>query len=162
TAWQRAEATPDAVLRQRTFWRDNLAGAQLFASPMDRPRSAQPMVTSTHRFAIDAELTGATLKFAARQRSSTFMVLLAAYQVLLPRAPGAEDVAARPLTAGRGQVEFDETVGPFFNFLPLRTSLAGCGTVRDALLRTRSACLQAQSHEIPFAHILAEAPGLMD
>src|SRR5262249_21391423 len=114
------------------------------------------------RCARDAGLTGPAREFAPRQRSSPFMVLLAAYQVLLHRAPGAEDLVVPTITAGRGQVQFDETVGPFFNFLPLRTSLAGCGTVRDALLRTRSACLQAQSHEIPCAHILAEAPGLMD
>ncbi|MFC7110796.1 condensation domain-containing protein [Nonomuraea rubra] len=89
------------------------------------------------------------------------MVLLAAYNVLLQRLTGATDLVVPAITSGRGQPEFHETVGPFFNFLPLRTDLTGCETFRQVVDRTRGTCVEAYAREIPFLQIAAESPELM-
>ena len=51
-------------------------------------------------------------------------------------------------------------VGPFFNMVPLRTDLTGCGTFAELVTRTRSTCLNSYSNELPFAQISAEAADL--
>ncbi len=65
------------------------------------------------------------------------------------------------ITSGREDPRFEETVGPFFNFIPLRTDLSGCVTLRDVHARTRVTCIEAQTREIPFGDIAPEAPELM-
>jgi non-ribosomal peptide synthetase component F len=130
--------------------------------PTDRRRPADvARATSVYRFLIGAELTSALLGMAKTTRSSPFMILLGAYQLLLKQITGVSDVAVPTITFGRGHPQFDDTVGPFFNFIPLRCDLTGCETVRDVLARTRTTCIEAQTNEIPFAYILEEAPDLM-
>jgi hypothetical protein len=159
--WQKEALTEDALASGRDYWRQKLHGSQMLAVPMDRPRSELTKVTSTHRFVIDTALTSATLKFAAALRSSPFMVLLTAYELVLRERTGATDIVVPTLTAGRGHPEFEDTVGTFFNFIPLRTSLDGCATLREAMQRTRTTCIEAQTYEVPFGHIVGEAPELM-
>lgn len=162
TEWQRQTLTEEALDKAREYWRNHLQGAQMLAVRMDRPRSTElTKVTSTYRFVIDAELTGATLRFASSMRSSPFMVLLAAYNLVLHRRTGATDVVTPTITSGRGQPQFENTVGSFFGFVPLRTNLEGCATLREVVQRSRTTALQAQINEIPFPHIMAEAPELM-
>jgi condensation enzyme len=161
-AWQRETMTPEVLDKAREYWRTQLAGAQFLGVPMDRPRSAEPKVTSTYRFVIDGELTSTTLKFASSMRSSPFMVLLAAYNLVLHRRTGATDIVAPTITSGRGQPQFENTIGAFFGFVPLRTDLSGCATLREVVQRSRTTALQAQVNEIPFPTVLGEAPDLMN
>jgi hypothetical protein len=161
-AWQQTEPVLDAIAEARGYWREKLRGAEILALPTDRPRpAAEANAYAVHRFLVDAETTAATWKFARRVRSSPFMVLLAAYKILLHRQTGKDDVVVPTFTSGRADERFTGTVGPFFNFVPLRTDLSGCETFRDVVARTRTTCLDAYSHDIPFLDILAEEPGLV-
>ncbi|WP_262403131.1 condensation domain-containing protein [Actinomadura sp. CNU-125] len=163
SAWQKADLGEESLAAAREYWRAKLHGARMLGVPVGRrrPEDATP-VFAVHRFVFDAELTSALLTAARNGRSSPFMVLLAAYNLLLRDTTGDADIVIPTITFGRGHPRFDDTVGPFFNFVPLRTDLTGCETVRDVLARTRATCIEAQTHEIPFAHILAEAPELME
>ena len=162
SAWQKASLADGGAAKARAYWREKLRGARMLGIPTDRRRPAGvARATSVYRFLTDAELTSALLSMAKATRSSPFMILLAAYQLLLKQITGVSDVVVPTITFGRGHPQFDDTVGPFFNFIPLRTDLTGCETVRDALARTRATCIEAQTHEIPFAYILKEAPDLM-
>jgi hypothetical protein len=129
---------------------------------MDFPRSAErPTNTSVLRYAIDADLAAGVGAVAKDSRSSPFMVLLAAYNVLLARRTGTTDIVVPTIASNRKQTRFQNTVGNFTNFIPLRTDLAGCNTFRDVLDRTRATCIEAYSREIPFLVVLGEAPELM-
>ncbi|MEY9211891.1 peptide synthase [Thermobifida halotolerans] len=162
TLWQRTDPTADRTREARDYWRDKLREARLLAVPTDRPKTDRVgRTTSTRRFLIDADLTSATLRFSASMRCSPFMVLLSAYNLLLHRRTGETDVVVPTITSGRGHARFEETVGSFFNFLPLRTDLSDCATAREVVERTRATCLGAQRHDIPFAQILEESPQLM-
>ncbi|MEO6504173.1 MAG: condensation domain-containing protein [Jatrophihabitantaceae bacterium] len=162
SAWQRSSLTEDVVARSAAYWREKLRGASMLGIPTDsrRPEDAD-RVSSVHRFLIDSELTSALLNVARSTRSTPFMILMTAYNLLLSELTGARDITVPTITFGRGHPRFDDTVGPFFNFVPLRTDLTSCATVADALARTRETCIQAQTHEVPFALVLAEAPELM-
>ncbi|GII76256.1 hypothetical protein Sru01_12380 [Sphaerisporangium rufum] len=160
-AWEQA-AGGGAGERPRAYWRDKLAGAGILALPTDHPRSAGlPKSTAWHRFWIPAELTTEVLRIGRGLRGSPFMVLLAAYATLLRRMTGITDVVVPTFTSGRGRPEFQDTVGSFFNFVPLRIDLTGCVTFRDVVARTRRTCVEAYSNDIPFAVVIGEAPELM-
>jgi non-ribosomal peptide synthetase component F len=68
---------------------------------------------------------------------------------------------AASFSAGRGLGDFHHAVGPFLNFVPLRTKLAGATTFSDVLGRTRTTCLEAFSNELPFPLIAMAAPELL-
>jgi hypothetical protein len=160
--WQREAFVDPAQGPARAYWREKLSGGQTFAMPTDRPRSVAaglPPTTAMYRFEIGAELITPALKMARVMRGSPFMVLLAAFNVAVHRMTGATDVAVPTFTPGRGGELFQDTVGSFFNFLPLRTDIAGCRTYRDVANRTRATCIEGYAHDVP--QILAEAPEFM-
>ncbi|MFM9372913.1 condensation domain-containing protein [Streptomyces sp. Da 82-17] len=160
--WQEEQFGSGASGRSRGYWREKLHGASTLTFPTDRLRSAEPeFSTSWYRFSYGAELSAATTELAAALRCSPFMVLLAAFKLYVAGVRGATDVVVPTFTPGRAEVRFQETVGSFYNCLPLRTDLAGCATFRDVVARTRATCLEAYTRELPFAHVLQEAPEFM-
>lgn len=160
--WQRAMLAGEKADAARRYWREQLRGAELLAIPMDHaPPSTAAAAYAAHRFLLSRDLTSAALELARALRSSPFMVLLAVFDVLLYKMTGTADVVAATMTSGRGDLRFQDTVGPFFNMVPLRTDLARCGSFRELVLSTRTTCLDAYKQEIPFAQIVAEAPELM-
>jgi hypothetical protein len=159
--WSR-EAPSAQPAASMDYWRKTLSGALISALPTDFARSAGvPHTTGACRFSIPADLAGAAAKLASATRSTTAIVLLAAYQIVVQRRLKSKDIITATFTPGRGGRLFQDTVGSFFNFIPLRTDLTGCATFRDVLERTRRTCLDAYSHDIPSLHIFGLAPQLM-
>jgi hypothetical protein len=151
-----------AAADARAYWAQKLDGARITGLPTDYPRSAGREKTSpVHRFTISAELTSAVLRHAKATRSTPFMVLFAAYNVMLHRITGETDLVIPTLTSGRTDPEFHNTVGPFFNFVLLRTDLSGCATFRDVAEVTRRSCIEAYTRDIPFTEILQLRPEVM-
>ncbi|RKT19430.1 condensation domain-containing protein [Streptomyces sp. 1114.5] len=161
-AWQREFAADPALEGARAFWRKQLAGARILSVPTDRPKSTGlPESTAVHRFTVDAELTARAVEIAQALRSTPFMVLLGAFAVMVARDTGNPDVVVPTFSPGRGEDRFHHTVGPFFNFLPLRTDLSGARDFAEVVTRIRTTSLEAYAHDIPFGQILAQAPELM-
>ncbi|HET6706546.1 condensation domain-containing protein [Amycolatopsis sp.] len=161
--WQAENVAGPELDRSRGFWRKTLDGARVYSVPTDLPKSAGiPESSGVYRFQIGAELVKPALELASAMRATPFMVLLAAFEVLVLRTTGETDVTVPTFTPGRGHEQFQLTVGPFFNYLPLRTDLAGVTTFREVATRVRRSCLQAYSHDIPFGQIVAQAPEMME
>src|SRR5262249_29696054 len=109
------------------------------------------------RLELDAGLASGVGQVARSQRSTLFMLLLAAYQVLIGRHADQTDVCVGTASAGRPQPELEAVVGYFANTLVLRGDLSGDPTFAELLRRTRNVALDAYSHqEIPFERLLAE------
>lgn len=161
--WQRSHADSPGVRAARDFWRRTLDGAAITPLATDRPRGGPVAPTTAwYRFVLPEQVKSSTVELAAATRSSPFMVLLAAYTLLLHRRTGSSDIVASTFTPGRGQAWLLDTVGSFYNFVPLRVNLAGANTFVDLVDRARRTCLAAYKHEIPFLQIIEEAPGLME
>ena len=160
-AWQRASVQAWSGVASR-YWRERLLDARVHALATDRvlPEGAADPY-SVHRFVIGRELTEAAARAAASARSSLFVVLLAAYNLLASQLTGESDLVVPTFTAGRHQPRFAGVVGPLYNFLPIRTDLGGCGSFVDVIARTRASCLQAYANDIPFLLIQAQAGDLM-
>jgi hypothetical protein len=160
-AWQRASEQTWAGVAA-AHWRERLLGARVHALPTDRvlpEDSADPY--SVHRFVIDRELTETAARVAKAARSSLFVVLLAAYNLMASQLTGESDLVVPTFTAGRNEPRFASVVGPLYNFLPIRTSLDGCRSFADVIARTRASCLQAYANDIPFPLIHEQAGDLM-
>jgi condensation enzyme len=156
--WQQQNLAGEGADRARDYWRGKLIGANFVTIPPDRTRRIDvPAVYSVYRFLIDAELTAATAAFARSMRSSSFMVLYATFNLFLHRRTGASDIVAPTITSGRTEPGFEETVGPFFNFVPVRTDLSDCATFRDLANKTRTTCLEAYSYELAFREVATQA-----
>ncbi len=158
-AAQQQEAAGPAVAASRAYWRETLRGARILVAPVRRNEEVTP-ATSYHRYVTGAQLSAEVSRLARATRSSSFMVLLAAFAVFVQRRTGQTDITVPTFAPGR-QPRFQSTVGSFFNFVPLRVDLRGCRTFRDVVARTRTACVGAFKHELPLLHVLAEAPELM-
>jgi hypothetical protein len=143
----------------RDYWGGKLRGGRMLDIKSDRTLAPETAaVYAVERFLLDAELTRGTMELARVMHSSPFMVLLAAFNALLARKSGATDLVVPIITSGRSDSAFMETVGPFFNLVPLRTDIDGCRTFSELVLRIRATCLEAYAHELPFSEVVAQAP----
>ena len=85
------------------------------------------------------------------------MVMLGAFQLLLGKYAGSEDVVVGSPIAGRTRAEVEELIGFFANTLVLRTDLSANPTFRELLGRVREGTLGAYEHqEVPFERLVAE------
>lgn len=143
------------------YWRNTLDGARTFTLPVSAVAvpAGQTRYAMRH-FSLDGELAGSSLRLARQTGTSPFMLLLAAFYLLAHRLTGTADLVVPTFTPGRQDARFHDTVGPFLNYLPVRTDLTGCRTFRQVLERTRASCLRAYAHDIPFPHIDKVAPDL--
>ncbi|HEX4726248.1 MAG TPA: amino acid adenylation domain-containing protein, partial [Jatrophihabitans sp.] len=156
-AWQRTELAEGRLAEQGEYWRRALAGAPaLLELPTDRPR---PPVPDHHakefRLRFDAELT-AGLKALAEQHGCTlFMVVLAAWALVLSRLSGQADVVIGTPTANRRRSELERLIGFFVNTLPIRVDLSGRPSAAQLVERTRDAALAALDHQdLPFEQVV--------
>ncbi|HEX8904580.1 MAG TPA: condensation domain-containing protein, partial [Longimicrobiaceae bacterium] len=157
--WQREQLSGDGVERQLAWWREQLAGAPaLLKLPTDRPRPAvQSYRGARVPVAFPPELLERLRKLERGAGATLHMVLMGAWQVLLARYAGADDVVVGTPIAGRTRAEVEGVIGLFVNTLVLRTDLSGDPTFREVLRRLRETALGAYEHqEVPFEKLVAE------
>lgn len=153
-SWEREMLAGKSAAVAREYWRARLAGGKFLTLPTDRVRQLDGVpVYSVYRFLVDQEVFSATNALAKSMRSSPFMVLYACYNLFLHRRTGVTDIVAPTFTFGRKEPEFHETVGLFFNLLPVRTDMSDCVTFHDLVTKTRTTLLEAISYELPFREI---------
>jgi amino acid adenylation domain-containing protein len=146
--------------RQRlgAYWREALAGApDVLALPCDHPRPVRNAFRGRRiDFELDEALAGALARLARSESMTYFMVLLAAYKVLLHRRSGQTDIVIGTPVSSRDWADTEALIGLFVNQLVVRTDLAGQPTFRDLLRRVRSAVLAAYDHRgLPFEELVA-------
>jgi len=157
--WQRGAMRGPALDRQLAWGKARLAGApELLALPTDRPRPAVRTQRGRSVAAVLGVGVSARLDALARDEGATpFMVLLAAFQVLLGRYGATDDVVVGTPVAGRAHRETEGVIGCFVNTLALRTDLGGDPSFRELVRRVRDATLAAYDHqEVPFERLVAE------
>ncbi|HYR08117.1 MAG TPA: amino acid adenylation domain-containing protein, partial [Longimicrobium sp.] len=159
TVWQREQLRGAVLDRQLAYWKERLAGAPaLLELPTDHPRPAlQTYRGSSIPVDLSAELRARLRALGQREGATLYMVVLGAFQVLLGRYAGSDDVGVGTSIAGRTRREVEALVGFFVNTLALRTDLSGDPTFRQLLRRVREVTLGAYDHQdVPFEHLVAE------
>jgi amino acid adenylation domain-containing protein/thioester reductase-like protein len=157
--WQRQWLVGEVLNSQLSYWKQQLANAPTFLSlPTDRPRPAVQTYNGTHQeFALSVELTGKLTKLSQEQGCTLFMTMLAAYDTLLYRYTGQEDILVGSPIANRDRTEIEGLIGFFVNTLVMRTNLTENPTFSELLTRVRDMAMEAYSHQyLPF-EMLVEA-----
>ena len=143
--------------KQEQFWLEQLADdLPVLNLPSDFPRPAR-MTFEGRRidFSLGRETTERLRKLAARHRTSLFMVLLAAYNVLLYRTTGQEDIIVGTAAAGRSHADLSGIIGVFLNTLALRSRPAGHKLFGDFLGEVNDTTLKAfENQEYPFEELV--------
>ncbi len=154
--WQRQWLQGEVLDTQLAYWTRQLVDVPTLQLPMDRPR---PMVQTfrgaRHRLTLSSALTQALKILSRRQGVTLFMTLLAAFQTLLQRYAGQDDVAVGSLIANRQRAEIEGSIGFFVNTLVLRTDLSGDPRFQELLERVRDVTLAAYSYQdLPFEKLV--------
>ncbi|WP_409493582.1 amino acid adenylation domain-containing protein [Amycolatopsis sp. cmx-11-12] len=158
-AWQRESESGEGFGEADAYWRERLAGAVPLELPADGPSEATRSFEGASLAAeVPPDLVSKVRELAAAHELTPFMVLAAAWSVVLSRWSGQVDVVLGTATAGRSRPELSEVVGFFANTLPLRVNLGDDPSFGELLGRVREACLGAYAHqELPFERIVRTA-----
>jgi amino acid adenylation domain-containing protein len=135
------------------YWKEQLGRLpEPVNLPTDRSRPAvQTYRGAAHSFRLDATLTRALRALGQQHNATLYTVLLGAFQVLLHRYSGQDDIVVGSPTAGRGRSEWAHMVGFCANAVVLRTDLSGDPPFATLLERVRQTVLAALDHQdFPF------------
>ena len=135
--------------RHLAYWRSQLAGVDpVLDLPSDLIRPAvRTSAGANERVVFPTELMDGLKELSREANATLFMTLLAAFQVLLSRYTGHDDLVVGSPTAGRNEVELEPLIGFFVNTLVLRSDLSGNPTFRELLGRVREVALDAYAHQ---------------
>jgi amino acid adenylation domain-containing protein len=151
--WQRRWLQGDVLEAQVTWWREQLAGAPgLLDLPTDRPRPRVQTYRGAREMVVVPLAVADALEALGRRIEATpFMVLLAAFQLLLHGFSGSDDVPVGSPIANRNRGEIEGLIGLFINTLVLRGRFTGGLTFQGLLEQSRQATLGAYAHQdLPF------------
>ncbi|HEU0077360.1 MAG TPA: amino acid adenylation domain-containing protein, partial [Longimicrobiaceae bacterium] len=157
--WQRGWLSGGVLDAQLAYWREKLRDAPpVLDLPADHPRRTLVGAAEESRpFSLSSEATAALRGLARAEGATLFMTLLAAWQTLLGRYAGVDDVVVGTPIANRTRVELEGLIGFFVNTLVLRTELAGDPSFRELLERVRETTLGAYAHQdLPFERLVEE------
>ncbi|NER91290.1 non-ribosomal peptide synthetase [Moorena sp. SIO3A2] len=153
-SWQKELVEGQEGEQLWNYWQQKLGGElPVLNLPTDRPRP--PIQTDnggSYPFKLSEKLTEQLKELAQTEGATLYMILLAAFQVLLYRYTGQEDILVGSPTSGRTKAEFASIVGYFVDSVVMRADLSGNLSFRDFLYQVRQTVLGALAHQdYPFS-----------
>lgn len=154
--WQRSWLQGEILEQHLNYWKRQLAGMLPLKLPGDYPRPSAPTFRGARfHLSLPHELHQRLRRLSQREGATLFMTLLAAFQVLLMRCCGQEDIAVGTTIANRNHEETEQLIGCFLNTLVLRTSLQDHPGFTHLLHRVREVVLGAYAYqELPFEMLI--------
>jgi len=155
-AWQRTWLNDHKMASQLDYWTDRLANLTNLELPTDRPRPTPANFRSGRcSFELGESLSNKVLDLSRQQRTTAFMTLMAAFQVLLFRYSGQADIAVGSPVANRPHSDLQNIAGFFANMLVMRGFPQGDQPFRVFLEQIRETALEAYAHQdVPFAKLV--------
>ncbi len=158
-AWQRERLTDERLAGELAWWRERLDGYPGYLElPADRGRPAGGSFRGAiEPFVLAPELSEAVRALARREGATPFMVLLAAFHLLLFRITEQGAFLLGTNVAGRNRTELEGVIGFFSEILLMRARVDRETPFRDLLDWVRRDTLDAQAHqELPFERLVEE------
>jgi amino acid adenylation domain-containing protein len=154
--WQRNWLKGETLERQLAFWKTQLEGVQPLDLPTDRPRPImQTYAGSQVPLVFDETLTAKLRELSKLEGVTVFMTLLAAFQLLLSRHSGQNDIAVGTPIAGRTQAELEPLIGMFVNTLVMRSKIENHLNFSELIQQVRETALNAYAHQdVPFEKLI--------
>ena len=156
--WEKRRLQGSRLATLLAYWRERLKDLSPLEFPLDRPRPATPSGRGAATYlSIPRSLTDAVRGVSHEAGTTLFMTLLAAFQALLHRYTGQDDIVVGTYTANRNRAEEESIIGFFVNPLVLRANFSTASTFRSMLVEVRRTALDAYAHQdLPFARLVQE------
>jgi len=156
--WQRERVQGEFLREQLQYWRQQLAGVEALRLPvMGGQRGVESGAGGQVKRVLSAELSDRVRQLGRAETATSFMVLLACWQLLLGRLSGQSDVTVATPFSNRPRREWEGVVGFFVNTLVLRARLHLGDSFRELVRQVRQTCLAAYAHqELPFERLVEE------
>ncbi|MDF5714253.1 MAG: amino acid adenylation domain-containing protein, partial [Rhizonema sp. NSF051] len=155
--WQRQWLQGQVQEAQLSYWKQQLSSTPtILELPTDHPRPAVQTNRGAKQSLVLSKLLTEALKTISQQEKVTlFMTLLAAFQTLLYRYSGQDDIVVGTTICGRNRAEIEGLIGFFVNTLVMRTDLSGTPSFREILNRVREVALGAYANQdLPFEQLV--------
>ena len=157
--WQREWLQGEVLDAQLNYWRGYLAGAPArLELPTDRPDSQNRTTAGAmHQFTISREVSVRLKELGRSEEATVFMLMLAAYSLLLSRYSGQDDIIVGTVIAGRQRLELERLIGFFVNTLVMRVDLSGDKSFGSLLRRVRQTAFAVYANQdLPFDKLVSE------
>jgi hypothetical protein len=156
--FQRQWLQGEILETQLTYWRNLLSGS---LPTITLPCDAPPPIIQTYQGAarylmIPKPLFDALKTLSQQQEVSLFVIVFAAFNLLLYQYSGQEDLIVCSPVSGRHRVETKKLIGYFSNLVPFRTSLEGNPSFREVLERVSRVAVNVFEHQDMPLQYLAE------
>ncbi|WP_144174660.1 non-ribosomal peptide synthetase [Pseudomonas sp. Kh13] len=155
--WQRSWLEAGEQERQLAYWQARLGDDHSpLELPLDRTRQGRPSYRGArHEFPIAADLAERLRGLARKHNVTLFMVLLAAFKLLLQRYSGQSAIRVGVPIANRNRGEGQGLIGCFINTQVLHTEIDPLLDIAGLLQRVRETAVGAQSHQdLPFEQLV--------
>ncbi|HYS58859.1 MAG TPA: condensation domain-containing protein, partial [Burkholderiales bacterium] len=158
-AWQRQWLQGEVLQKQLAYWRTALEGAPaVLELATDRPRPAVRTFLGDYELVpIPRDLIEQLSVFSRREDTTLFMTLMTAFQALLSRYSGQEQIIVGTDLASRTSVDTERLIGFFISVLPIHGDVSGDPRFREFLKKMRDVALGAYAHQdLPLDKIVEE------
>jgi len=147
--WQNRLFDSEHIRTQESYWIDYLEGyTSLLEIPSDYPRmNHQSFEGNTLRFELDDLLVEGLRKLMDETQTTLYMVLLSAYNILLHKYTGKEDVVVGSSISGRSHADLEGVIGMFVNMLPMRNYPVSDKRFREFLDEVKSHALNSFANQ---------------
>jgi amino acid adenylation domain-containing protein len=157
--WQHQWLQGPRLEDQLAYWKEQLRGPlPVLALPTDRVRPAVQSFRGARRsIQIGAEMSQGLKGLSQRLGATLFMTMLGAFQTLLMRYSGQEEIVVGTPIANRTRGEVEGLIGFFVNTLVLRVEVSGGASFTELVERVKEVSLGAYAHqELPFEKLVEE------
>jgi tyrocidine synthetase-3 len=155
--WQIIEKRKETMRKQEEFWLKEFEGSiPLLNLPFDYPRPRfQTFESGCLSLQIDNALKEKIMEFVLRTGTTLYNVLLAAYNLLLSKYTGQEDIMVGTVVSGRRHADLENIIGMFVNMLPMRNFPDENKAFREFLEEVRQNALNAfENQDYPFEELV--------
>ncbi|KAE8561283.1 non-ribosomal peptide synthetase [Paenibacillus polymyxa] len=148
-AWQKEQYTSNRLFEQEHYWKNVLNGElPILAMPTDFPRPLhQSYEGAVLSYNITSAMTEELKKLAKNTGTTAFMILLAAYNILLAKYTGQEDIIVGTAVAGRQHPDTETMIGMFVNTLALRNRPSPQRSFHSFLQEVKETTLRAMDYQ---------------
>ncbi len=156
--WQQQWLESSQCQAQLTYWKTQLSDLEPLALPMDRSRPVVPLSSgATEILDLKEHILLSMRELRTSETASFYMLLLAAFAVLLSRYSGQSEFAVGTTVANRTHPETQAMIGLFANTLALKMEVNEWLTYRQLVKEIKKTCLGAyENQEIPFDKLIEE------
>ncbi|MCY8785573.1 non-ribosomal peptide synthetase [Bacillus spizizenii] len=163
--WQQTEAQRQNIKKQEAYWLNRFHDEiPVLDMPTDYERPAiRDYEGESFEFLIPIELKQRLSQMEEATGTTLYMILMAAYTILLSKYSGQEDIVVGTPVSGRSHMDVESVVGMFVNTLVIRNHPAGRKTFEDYLNEVKENMLNAyQNQDYPLEELIQHVHLLKD